>query len=128
MRLWEPSQKGLLLEAPHRHRAKGLLGGVITLPSWSLSTTSPLTSVDPFLRMISSTSAIILYPCSSSANLQQRARKIEARLATRILRAFGAGTKSLPCAGRVCTRQERHQSCTAVGGHGDSHEAAVRVR
>src|SRR5829696_6346354 len=59
MRLWDPSQNGLLLEAPHRHSANGVLGGVITFPSWSLSTTSPLTSVDPFLRMISSTSAIV---------------------------------------------------------------------
>src|SRR4051794_32501384 len=59
MRLWDPSQNGLLFEAPHRHSANGVLGGAITFPSWSLSTTSPLTSVDPFLRMISSTSAMV---------------------------------------------------------------------
>src|SRR4051812_41268965 len=59
MRLWDPSQNGLLLEAPHRHNANGVFGGVITFPSWSLSTTSPLTSVDPFLRMMSSTSAMV---------------------------------------------------------------------
>src|SRR3954463_9704927 len=67
MRLWDPSQNGLLLEAPHRHSANGVLGGVITFPSWSLSTTSPLTSVDPFLRMISSTPAMVGGPSSLPA-------------------------------------------------------------
>src|SRR3954468_21644711 len=67
MRLWDPSQNGLLLEAPHRHSANGVLGGAITFPSWSLSTTSPLTSVDPFLRTISSTSAIAGGPCKLTA-------------------------------------------------------------
>src|SRR4051812_47417923 len=55
MALCDPSQNGLLLDAPHRQREKGTLGGWITLPSWSLMMTSPLTSVDPFFRMMSST-------------------------------------------------------------------------
>jgi hypothetical protein len=59
--LWDPSQKGLLVEAPHRHRKKGLPSRVgIELPSWSWRVTFPSTLMEPFRLKVSFTSDMMV--------------------------------------------------------------------
>src|SRR3954447_23066625 len=56
-----PSQNGLLVEPPHRHSATRSRPLVSTeLPSASFRLIGPLTRYGPFVRMVISTSAIVL--------------------------------------------------------------------
>src|SRR5690606_20893437 len=51
-RLWEPSQKGLLWDAPHRQRAMGFLSSTNSPPWASRSRNSPSTSSGPSSRVV----------------------------------------------------------------------------